>query len=232
MPCACSATPDTGVAQPDVTARYRDLLARLIAPQLCVLAWFFAWCVFALYHGLPFSTIALDPLSAVEAALHEVQLHPEEGIHALARLHLPPYTGVLHTSAGLLWGVALAVALYRLRPNGTNRSNRTYFSACATLFALAFTLALLQDTLFLTSWRSGHEYLLDAFYLLLLVAAISPALRRPSRLAAAQLLCLLAWLLLRKIADDLLPPLPSDYLERLADLEIPSLWLTYLLNKA
>lgn len=86
---------------------------------------------------------------------------------------------------------------------------------------------MLQDTLFLTSWRSGHESLFDALYFVLLAAAIAPTLRQLTPLSGAQLACLFGWLVLRKFADDLVQSPASDLTERLADLQLPALWIVY-----
>lgn len=188
----------------------------LLIAHVIALTFFFVWIGVARAKGLPFATIARDPVSAVEAALHEVQQHPDEGIYALARLHLPPYTGILHTGATLAWMGAVLLGL------------RARLSTAERVALLLFPVLLLQDSLFLTAERAGAESLVDECYLAALALALGVATWRHRTLDLVLPGVATAWLLLRVFADDwMVSPAWADHAETFADLQIPLLWAAY-----
>lgn len=160
-------------------------LRPLLLLHAACLAYFCCWGLFAASQARPFSILTIDPVSAVEAALLDVQQHPGEGIHALARIQLPPYTGVLHLSSALLWGIAAAFALQRR----------------ATWAVALLPLLLLQESVFITSERLGFGLGLNFVYL----AALGTTLREMARPAIPgrpeHLACLVLWLLARFSVD-------------------------------
>lgn len=178
----------------------------------CVLTtlYLLAWAALANAHGHPFATLADPPIAATEQALLEVQRHPEEGIHALARVQLPPYTGILHLTHAGLWCAALALAL-RLPTRPVLR-----------IALAAFPLALAQEAFLLSAERLGHETLWHLAYLLFFVLALVAA-RRVGLFPT--LVLTTPWLLLRLCAD-LLPsaPLVALTAETFAGLCAPLLW--------
>ncbi len=57
----------------------------------------------------PIKDLTRDPLAVIETALLEVQRHPEEGMHAFARLELPFFVGIVSNLGILLWCSAVCV---------------------------------------------------------------------------------------------------------------------------
>lgn len=164
-------------------------------------AYFFAWTLIASIQGHPIATLGTDAVSAVESSLREVQEHPEEGIHALARIQLPPYTGILHTTVIMLWAVASAFAFLGrgTRPLGP------------------FALLMLQEELFLTSERLPHGEVLALVYLIALLWGFWRASGREGGLAIP---CVFAgWLLVRAAADSFLSPTLTENVECYAELQ-------------
>lgn len=171
--------------------------------------------LFARWRGLGFETFALPPLSLIELAMREIQAHPEEGIHVLARVQLPATAGALHLLMLALWAAAVPLALRLPGPLGTR-----------ALLAL-FPLAMLQDTAFLTLEHVALAALVQAIYVAALVATLcahgSAALRAPALLLA------LLWLVVRTTTDILLPEGTALLaVETFAGLAAPALWITYL----
>lgn len=187
------------------------LRQHLLACALTAL-YLLAWTALARGQGHPFALLADSPIAATEQALLEVQRHPEEGIHALARVKLPPYTGILHLTHAGLWCAAAALALLlRRRP-----------LARAALFL--FPLLMAQEGFLLISERLGHERLFDLLYLAAYLVALLTTRAAASGNFSA-LLAIAPWLLLRATADLLLPtPEAAQVLEAFTDLTLPLLY--------
>ncbi len=179
----------------------------LIILHLLCAGYFFAWVSIASLFDHPVSVLSTDAVSAVESSLREVQQHPEEGIHALARIQLPPYTGILHTSIAMLWAIAAAFALGKR----------------ATWPMGVFAILMLQEGLFLSSERLPHAGLLWILYFAALVAALwGHGLGRGMRLAPK---VFLFWLLVRTLADSVLSPTLTPIVECFAELQAAALFV-------
>lgn len=177
------------------------LLRNLVLLHAACLVYFFAWALLASLQGHPLATLSTDAVSAVESSLLEVQHHPEEGIHALARIQLPPYTGILHATVTMLWAIAAAFALVGrgARPLGI------------------FALLMLQEELFLTSERLPHADALPFVYLLPLFAGRSALLAPPNGPVFSAVFA--GWLLVRMAADSFFSAALTAQVECYAELQ-------------
>lgn len=217
MRCASLATPKPRAVDETPFAARTPVRAILFIHAACI-ALVLGGALVTMLCGLPFETLALGPLALVELAMREIQLHPEEGIHVLARVQLPAYAGALHLAMLCLWAAAAALAA------------RTPYGLLKRLALLAFPLAMLQDTAFLTLEHAEPTFLVQAIYLAALGATIcaapGAALRAPSLLLA------LAWLVVRTGADLVLDDgAPLLAVETLAGLLAPALWGYYLATR-
>ena len=166
---------------------------------------------------LPFETFALSPLSLVERALLEIQAHPEEGIHVLARVQVPPYAGVLHLGKLILWTCAATLVF---------RAPRSRIERAALLL---FPLAMICEASFLALEHVQPVEVVFAVYLAALACTLGMA-----RHDAGRPVCLviaLLWLGVRMGADSLLGEgMPLLALETLSGLLAPALWALYLVS--
>ena len=168
---------------------------------------------------LPLDTFVLGPLALVERAMAEIQAHPEEGIHVLARVALPPYAGVMQLTKLALWVSVVTLALRAPRARGER-------------VALAlFPLAMAQEAAFLTLDHVQPVVIVYAIYLAALACTLGVV-----RHDAGSPVCLvlaLVWMGVRMGADGFLPDGTTLVaLETLAGLLGAALWALYLASLA
>ena len=130
------------------------LLVIYIPVGLVLFSLFLVW----LLTDYPIKELTRDPLAVLETALLEVQRHPEEGIHAFARLELPFFVGIVSNLGILLWCSAVCMtwfaACFLWCEGGAHRAHAWFLLAGG---GLSFLL-MLDDLLLL------HERALPIYF--------------------------------------------------------------------
>jgi len=115
-----------------------------------------------------------DPVAIIELQLLEVQRHPEAGIHALAHLDLPFYTGLLAHLGALFWCVAGAICFFTgalLKPGSAPRA--FFFSAgLLTSVVMVDDMLLIRERL-LPAYIPLAEHLTVVVYILLFLVHLA-----------------------------------------------------------